>query len=211
MFKHISEIVKPKAKRHYARVMAFAVLGFVVGILLASFALYSPVYAPETEEIGTEIQENEIEFARSAPIRLIIPKIDLDTTFVEPLGLNEDRTVEVPENYEQVGWYKNGATPGEAGPSVILGHVDSFEGPAVFYDLKELEAGDEVMIERLDGTTATFVVTETQTVSQDAFPTLSVYGPTEEAALRLVTCTGVYDHGTLKYSHNLIVYGALKK
>jgi len=212
MFRHISEIVKHKAKRHCVRAVAFAVLGFISGAILASFVLYSPVYAPEIEEgLVSDVQESETHYARSAPTRLIIPKIELDTTFVEPLGLNEDRTVEVPDNYEQVGWYKNGATPGEVGSSVILGHVDSYEGPAIFYDLRELEEGDEVFIERLDGTAATFIVTGTETVSQDEFPTLAVYGPTEEPALRLVTCTGVYSHGTLRYSHNLIVYGKLKE
>jgi sortase (surface protein transpeptidase) len=89
--------------------------------------------------------------------------------------------------------------------------VDSYEGAAVFYHLGELEAGDEIEVTRADGTVATFVVTEKERVPQDNFPTLDVYGPIDYAGLRLVTCTGVYDHGTLRYSHNLIVYAVLKE
>jgi sortase (surface protein transpeptidase) len=141
----------------------------------------------------------------------VIPKIELDTTFVPPLGLNPDKTVSVPDNYIQVGWYSGGATPGEVGPSVILGHVDSFEGPAVFYKLGKLEAGDEVTITRADGTIAVFEVIDTERYSQDAFPTEKVYGPIDFAGLRLITCTGTFNKAEQKYSHNTVVYAKLKE
>lgn len=202
----------PSAWRHYARVMALAVCGcLLLGVAVYYFPAKDIVLAPsEVTENGTGKEEPVSKYARSAPSRLIIPKINLDTTFVPPLGLNEDKTVSVPDSYTEVGWYTYGATPGEIGPAVILGHVDSYEGPAVFFSLGQLEEGDEVMVERADGTTATFVVESKERVPQDNFPTEKVYGQIDYAGLRLVTCSGVFNKGTQEYSHNLIVYARLK-
>jgi len=212
MFNYLSQIFKGTATRHYARVMAFAVFGvggfIALGLLVPSVYIFAPTEYEENTEIEITASSS---FARALPTRLIIPRIELDTTFVPPLGLNEDQTVSVPDSYEEVGWYVHGASPGEIGPSVILGHVDSYEGPAIFFELGKLQVGDEVFVERGDGTTATFVVTGSERVSQNNFPTLKVYGPINHAGLRLVTCTGIYNHGSLRYSHNLIVYAELKE
>lgn len=192
------------SKRHYALVMAFAiVLGGVAYLFLSG----------ERESIENEhVVQAPLEslFTRSAPTRLEIPAINLDTTFVSPLGLLPDQTISVPDSYTKVGWYSGGSTPGENGPAVILGHVDSKEGPAVFYSLGQLKQGDEIKVTRDDGTTATFVVTKLQRYPQVNFPTLEVYGPTDSPTLRLVTCTGTFDRGEQKYSHNLVVYASLR-
>lgn len=198
-------------KRHYARVMAFAVLAMVSIAVAAFFYFMSASSALEDDRPVEEVVATTTEFARSAPTHISIPALSLEADFVPPLGLNEDKTVEVPDTYTEVGWYKHGATPGEIGPAVVLGHVDSYKGPAVFWPLKDLEAGDEIHIEREDGTTATFVVTRKETYDQDAFPTEAVYGPTEGSELRLVTCTGTYNRGIQRYSHNLVVYAMLKE
>jgi sortase (surface protein transpeptidase) len=212
MESHSSEKATHSTQRHYARVMAFAVCGM---LLMTAVLYYWPtkqvVLAPTTEEVGIQEETPAPRFERSAPMRLIVPKINLDTTFVSPLGLNKDKTVSVPDSYTEVGWYTYGATPGEIGPAVILGHVDSYQGPAVFFSLGQLEEGDEVMVEREDGTTATFVVTDKERVPQEKFPTEKVYGKIDYAGLRLVTCTGVFNRGKQEYSHNLIVYARLKE
>lgn len=116
----------------------------------------------------------------------------------------------MPDGYEKVGWYKNGPTPGEVGSSVILGHVDSFEGPAVFYHLGDLETGDLIEVEREDGTIAKFVVDTKERYSRADFPNERVYGPTDKSELRLITCTGTFNHGEQIYSHNLVVYASLQ-
>ena len=211
MQNYVQKILENWAKRHYVRVMAFAVLGAMVGALLIYVFVGREVVAPMVGDVVQKSEDATSTFARSAPVRLQIPKINLDTTFVPPLGLNPDKTVTVPDSYEEVGWYKGGATPGEIGPAVILGHVDSYEGPAIFYSLGQLAKGDEVEVTRADGSTALFVVTDTERVPQDAFPTQKVYGDVDFAGLRLVTCTGIYNKGQLRYSHNLIVYAELKK
>ncbi len=199
--------------RHYARVMAFVVGGVLLTTLLiyfipASIVVFAPEGTSAPEE--SEVRVATSSFARSEPVRLVIPKINLDTTFVPPLTLNADQTVSVPDSYEEVGWYTYGATPGEIGPAVILGHVDSLEGPAVFFSLGQLDAGDEIEVTRADGTVATFIVTNKERLPQEKFPTEKVYGQIDYAGLRLVTCTGIYNKGSLRYSHNLIVYAELK-
>lgn len=208
MLANLKKFFTSTAVRHYFKVMAFAVLA----VVLLSFWFSTP---PEAIRYSAEVEEHveleESSYARSAPVRLRIPKIQVDAEFITPLGLNLDQTVEVPQVPEMVGWYKHGATPGEIGPAVILGHVDSKEGPAVFFYLGQLDKGDEVEITRADGTIATFVVTDKERVIQENFPSEKVYGAMDHPGLRLVTCTGIYDRGETRYTHNLIVYAELKK
>ncbi len=147
----------------------------------------------------------------SEPVVLRIPSIDLVAEFEDPLDLNEDRTIEVPESFDKVARYKYTPTPGETGPSVILGHVDSLDGPAVFYPLREVKEGDLVEIAREDGTVVVFEVSKTEVVEQGDFPGAKVYGTIPYAGVRLITCTGIYDRDAQRYSHNFIVYGELKE
>lgn len=199
------------SKRHYVLVMAFAVV-LVVGIgvyfLLPSIHSY---FYPKTAAPTSDSEEaaKEVKYVRSAPIRLEIPSIKLDTEFVQPLGLLPDQTVSVPDSYTKVGWYSGGVSPGEVGSSVILGHVDSVAGPAIFYTLGQVKSGDEVSVTREDGTVAKFVVTKTERHPQSNFPTLDVYGPTIVSTLRLVTCSGSFNKGSQRYSHNLVVFAEL--
>lgn len=158
----------------------------------------------EEVTISREIQEAVV-----YPTTLSIPKLNMRVAFEEPLGLNEDGTVEVPDSFETVGWYKYGPVPGELGPAVVLGHIDSKEGPAVFYDLGQLKVGDAVEIVLDDGGRKTFAVTDLKRYEQDDFPRELVYGDIDHAGLRLITCSGVYNRSSKRYSHNLVVYAAL--
>lgn len=196
--------------RHYVRVVAFVVLGLSVVLLLYAmfFGVRAPV-APLTD-VGSRVESTgALPLPRSAPTRLVIPALGIDVSFEGPLGLHADQTVEVPESFEMVGWYENGPIPGELGPAVILGHVDSKAGPAVFYSLGQLVPGDTIEVLREDGTTAKFKVTGLERYEQEGFPTELVYGNLTYPGLRLVTCSGVYDREEKRYSHNLVVYAAL--
>lgn len=146
--------------------------------------------------------------SESAPTRLRIPAIHVDASFVE-LGLDANKEIEVPKSYEEVGWYTHGPTPGELGPAIVLGHVDSYQGPAVFFALGQLKPGDTAEITRADGTIATFRVDKLEKYEQANFPTDLVYGNIPYAGLRLITCTGSYDKGTQRYDYNLVVYASL--
>lgn len=173
----------------------------------------NPLTKPDSDHIQT-LQEDketssELVLETANPVRIRIPSVDIDTKVSEELGLDEAGAIEVPTGYDNVGWYKYGPTPGELGPAVIIGHVDSYQGPAIFYSLGQLEIGDEIFIEREDGSTAVFQVHEYERPLQSDFPTRKVYGDIDHAGLRLITCTGTYDHGIQRYSHNLIVYAKL--
>ena len=146
----------------------------------------------------------------SEPTEVRIPRIGAISSLV-PLGLNPDETIEVPPVGQpmQAGWYRLARTPGEAGPAVILGHVDGNRQPGIFFRLKELTAGDEVEVSRKDGTTARFRVRATEQIAKDSFPTEAVYGETTEPELRLITCGGSYDQAARSYRDNIIVYATL--
>ena len=123
---------------------------------------------------------------------------------VDQVGLNPDRTMEVPAEgtpgYDHAAWFRYSVTPGRQGPSVIIGHVDSAEaGPSVFFELGRLRPGERAEVVRADGVTVTFEVTEVAVYPKDAFPTDRVYGPTAGPELRLITCGGSFDSGAGSY------------
>ena len=143
--------------------------------------------------------------APTDPVRVRLPSIGVDAP-VTPLGRLPDGTVDVPREWQTVGWFAEGPRPGDAGPAVLLGHVDSVQGPAVFYRLRELRPGDVVQVSTADGQVAPFSVTRVAQYPKDAFPTDEVYLPTLQREVRLVTCGGIFDRGTGHYRDNVIVF-----
>jgi LPXTG-site transpeptidase (sortase) family protein len=114
--------------------------------------------------------------------------------------------MQVPSSVSVAGWYTGSPRPGSIGSSVIVGHVNSTTNRGVFYRLSELKPGNDVFVKRADGTTAEFRVTEVQQYPKDQFPTQTVYGPTPDAELRLITCGGAFDAATHHYLSNVVVY-----
>jgi sortase (surface protein transpeptidase) len=165
--------------------------------------------APEDArlELTTNVDTQPIRARPAAvvPTLLRIPEIGVEATIVD-LGLTEDQELEVPSDFDQTGWYTGRATPGDPGPAVVVGHVDSTTGPAVFFRLGELAPGDVVEIDRSDGLTARYRVTALGEADKDAFPVEAVYGTTEAPTLRLITCGGEFDHDAGSYVGNVIVY-----
>lgn len=149
-----------------------------------------------------------VALARSNPTRLTIPKIGVDTDLLA-LGVNQDDTIQVPplEDAKEAGWYKLGVSPGEVGNAVIVGHVNTKAlGPTVFYKLGALEPGDLIQVSRADESTVTFKVDGVKSYPKTAFPTDLVYGPSDVAGLRLVTCGGDFDQKKKSYLNNVIVF-----
>jgi hypothetical protein len=143
-----------------------------------------------------------------APVRLVIPRIGVSTR-LERLGRASDGTVEVPSEWGVAGWYADGTRPGDPGSAVILGHVDSKSGPAVFYRLRELRPGDQVEVERAGGSRVRFTVERVERFDKQRFPTDDVYYPTLTPRLRLVTCGGAFDPATGHYRDNVIAFATL--
>jgi sortase (surface protein transpeptidase) len=143
-------------------------------------------------------------------VRVEIPRIAVAST-LDRLGRARDRTVEVPSRWEVAGWYAGGTRLGDPGSAVILGHVDSKSGPAVFYWLGELRRGDGVTIRRADGSSVRFVIQRTEQYPKRRFPTDAVYYPTLTPALRLVTCGGQFNYATGHYRSNVIVFATIER
>jgi sortase (surface protein transpeptidase) len=139
------------------------------------------------------------------PVRLRIPVIGVDTG-VMALGLLPDGSLEVPPDGTTAGWYVGSPTPGQQGPAVLAAHVDWKGAKAVFYDLAALRAGDEVRVDRRDGSGVRFAVTRVAQYPKDRFPTDEVYGNVDSPQLRLITCGGAFDRGAGSYRDNIVVY-----
>ncbi|WP_448628686.1 class F sortase [Geodermatophilus sp. URMC 64] len=144
------------------------------------------------------------------PVHLDIPRIGVHTDVI-PLGLNPDGTVSLPplDTRAPAGWYRYLAAPGDPGPAVLLGHVDTYRGPAVFYRLGELQPGDTVSVQRADGRAVEFRVDAVRAYPKSDFPAQAVYGPADRPVLRLVTCGGAFDRDRRSYLSNVVVYASL--
>lgn len=148
--------------------------------------------------------------SRSRPVALTIPSIDVDSPTLVDLGKEADGSLEVPRDYGQAGWFTDGPAPGQFGPAVIAGHVDSKKGPGVFYRLGALNPGATVSVTRADGSTARFAVDKVERYRKDEFPTVAVYADTtHRSELRLITCGGTFDSRTGHYVDNVVAYAHL--
>jgi len=192
--------VSKQHKHHSNRVML--VVGLVAIAALALGVLNNFEFGtPSSFQVESALAMNE-----SKPVRIEIPSIGVDAPIAET-GLKEDQTAEVPDEANEVGWYKYSQTPGEIGPSVLIGHLDWTDGPAVFFDIKKLKPGSVIKVTREDGSIAVFNVESIEQYRQNEFPTEEVYGKLKKSGLRLVTCSGSFIGE--QYSHNLVVYAAL--
>jgi sortase (surface protein transpeptidase) len=155
-----------------------------------------PIVAPPQSAVAQPV---------AAPVSLTIPLIGVQTPLIT-LGLTSAGALQVPSSTAVAGWYTGSPRPGAVGSAIIVGHIDSFRGPGVFFRLSELTAGDRVYVKRADGTLVEFRVTSVQTYLKDRFPTEDVYGPVPDPELRLITCGGAFDAATGHYLSNIVVY-----
>jgi hypothetical protein len=160
----------------------------------------SPVPAPLTIEAAPATEPVQL----PPPTRVRIPSITVDSP-LESLAVDAAGVLQVPVDYAQAGWYAAGVAPGEIGPAVIAGHVDSAAGPAVFYRLRDLKAGDVVEVARGDRWLP-FRVIASERYPKNQFPTERVYRPTPVPELRLITCGGTFDRTRRSYEDNIVVY-----
>ena len=146
--------------------------------------------------------------AAATPVELRIPGIGVATSLLR-LGLERGGAMEVPDDFGRAGWFAKGPAPGQVGPAVIAGHVDSRSGPAVFHRLRELRPGDPIVVERADGARLRFTVEAGRSFPKARFPTAAVFGPAPTPALRLITCAGDFDRARGSYLDNLVVFAVL--
>jgi sortase (surface protein transpeptidase) len=165
---------------------------------------FSPVPNQTAQAPGGESGVAQV----ALPVSLTIPAIGVKTSLIH-LGLQSNGSLQVPSTTAVAGWYTESPRPGAVGSAVIAGHVDSYQGPGVFYWLRNMKSGNRVYVTRADGSVAVFNVTSVQTYPKAAFPTSIVYGATPDSELRLITCGGTFDSTTGHYLSNIIVYATL--
>ncbi len=189
-------------------VAVLALVAVAAAVLVPGSPSPAGATASATSVPGPVVLGEQPPVATAVPVRVRAPGAGVDSPLVE-LGLYAGGALEVPADFGVAGWYAAGPVPGDVGPAVVVGHVDSARGPAVFARLPELAPGHEVLVDRSDGTTARFTVTAVKRHPKGAFPTERVYGPTTDAQLRLVTCGGDFDHSARSYEDNVVVFAVL--
>lgn len=148
----------------------------------------------------------------SAPVRVTVPTLDIESSLVH-LRLDAGGSLQVPDDYSKAGWYVDGPFPGKANgpPALIVGHVDSTTGPAVFFSLRDIEKGAEVRVDREDSATAVFRVVSAKQYPKTSLPVDELYAPRQPAELVLITCTGEFDEQTNSYLDNFVVTARLDR
>lgn len=146
--------------------------------------------------------------AQAAPVGIDIPSIGVHAAMVD-LHLQADGSLAVPTDFATTGWWADGTRPGAVGPAIIVGHVDSYKAAAVFYRLRDLQPGAEVTVRRGDGSAVIFVTQAVKQYAKDALPADAIYGPTDVAALRLITCGGPFDRRHRRYVDNVVAFAQL--
>lgn len=196
-------------RRWWLTAAALTVVGagcIAVGLSEHQHPLAGPVMAPRTLTTAPVTTVTVVPVvARSTPVSLRVPAIALSVP-LSTLGLNPDGTVQVPTNDIEPGWFRLGPTPGQIGSAVILGHVDTYQGPGVFFQLRTLRAGDQVQVSLADGVVANFAVTAVTQYTKAQFPAQEVYQSHGSSELQLVTCGGAFDSQTGHYLSNIVVY-----
>jgi hypothetical protein len=192
-----------------SRVMAgVAALLAIIAVVAACSSDAATAPTPTVSAPASVAPVGAAPMARSAPVRVQIPAIDVDSTLMQ-LGLRVDGSLQVPPSGFPAGWYTGAPTPGELGPAILAGHVDWSGQPGVFSRLRELTPDAQVTVTRQDGSAAVFRVTQVKQYPKDKFPTSEVYGDLDHPGLRLITCGGSFDRQTRNYEDNIVAFADL--
>jgi sortase (surface protein transpeptidase) len=176
--------------------------------LPAPTATHTPLPEPSPEAAYATATPDQFA-AAGLPVRLRIPAVHIDAA-IEHVGLTNDGFMDVPKIADNVAWYRFGPLPGQQGNAVINGHLDQAASRAVFYDLRMVIPGDEMVVTYANGDEYVFVIDEKARYSHDQSPMGLITGPSTERRLNLITCDGAWDRGSTNYSQRLVVYSSLK-
>jgi sortase (surface protein transpeptidase) len=212
--------LKPKPWRRrrllIATISVALIVGAAVGARLSESRAERVPTAVKASAVGRTARSSLVAATGPArrqmpiPVRISIPAIGVNARIVR-LGLNPDHTIQVPKNFAEAGWFQPGPEPGERGAAVIVGHLDSWLGPGVFYRLHELPVGAVIKVKVQDGRTVRFIARSMIRVPKSRFPTTRVYVHTGPPALRLVTCAGKLNWATGHHRDNYIVFATLAR
>jgi hypothetical protein len=206
----------PPRGRGRIRLTGFAGVSLIVGGALAILvAVLAQQHAPAPTasaagKIGPVATKGP-SLPKSAPVSVAIPALGVRSSLLH-LGRNADGTMQVPNlntQANEAAWYKYSVTPGQIGTSVIEGHVDSYQGPGIFFRLGALRPGNLIDVTLADGDTAVFRVTGVREYTKENYPANIIYGTSDYAALRVITCGGAFDYTTRHYLSSVVVFASL--
>ena len=206
----------PRPGSFRARLAGLAGVALLLGgAVTVGVAVLAQQHAPQPSSTAAGVigpdTANGPSLRRSLPVAVDIPSIGVHSSLLR-LGVNANGSLQVPSlatGADKAAWSKYSATPGQIGASVIEGHVDSDRGPAVFFRLGALRPGDAIDVRLADGVTAVFRVTGVREYAKSRFPARIIYGATDYAALRLITCGGAFDYATGHYLSSTVVFASL--
>jgi len=179
--------------------------------MAANVAEQPPEFTLLDEEVQKLMAESKKTAANSiVPASVEIPAIGVNAA-IEPVDILENGQMGVPKEVNNVGWFEPGIKPGNVGNAVLAGHVDSKTGPAIFFDLKKLEKGHQVIVKDAEGKQLTFVVQSKKSYKRDSAPINEVFGSSNEKKLNLITCTGRFNQSEGTHEERLVVYTELKE
>ena len=187
----------------------FAFVGILLGIAFPREEVVSPSDTNTQSEKTVPGQKNETSTRPGIPKTLIIEKIDVSVP-VEQVGLDSEKRMDIPKNWANTGWFMYGPRPGEKGNAAIDGHVDTPSGsPSVFYNLKSLKVGDEIVVVDEINERFRFRVTKIANYDTNQFPLDEGFGEHPKARLNLITCDGTFDRASQDYSNRVVAYSEL--
>jgi sortase (surface protein transpeptidase) len=160
--------------------------------------------------LQTPASESPAAQPAAVPVEVSIARLNISSS-LQALGLEKDGSLQSPSEWGRAGWYAGGVRPGDVGPAVIAGHIDSTAGPAVFYKLPSARIGDDVVVTDATGRSRHFTVNDIEQYPKQKFPSSAVYGPAAVPTLRLVTCYGAFDAGRNSYVDNVVVSAVLAR
>lgn len=175
----------------------------------SEFTFVDSAMSEEVEAIQSQIEEDQLQKDEGVrPVEVKIPTLEIEAT-IEDVGILENGQMGVPEDVNGVGWFEPGTNPGAIGNSVLAGHVDSRIGPAVFFELESLVAGDEVIIVSDTGEELTFIVKAKESYDRKEAPIEEIFGATDSRSLNLITCSGLFNREAGTHDERLVVYTEL--
>ena len=204
----MGDAAKPETGRRRGPGRAVSVTLAALGLVAAAVGVAGPEVGVGSASAASKREAGAGRKQMPIPVQVVIPAIGVNARVV-PLGLNPDRTMQVPRNLADTGWFRPGPEPGEQGAAVIVGHLASRSGPGVFARLSKLRPGAVITVRLRGGSTVRFVARSMINVSKSRFPTSRVYARTARPTLRLITCAGKLNPATGHHPDNYIVFATL--
>jgi len=163
------------------------------------------VAGPDVERIGIPVEPRAV-IAPNAPVSVAIDELGVRAP-VDPVGIYEDGSVEIPEDVSRVGWYRFGSDPAQGeGSTVIVGHRDGFDqGAGAFYSIAGLDMGDAIEVELADGSLRDYEVVAREVVAKNLLPTSDLFAENGPERLTLISCIGYFDRDGVGYRENVVV------